>query len=345
MAIKEKGTCCQCGQEKDRGQFYADNSGKTTINYFPFCKKCIKLNVYNQSTNYIIVDEVKIMLKKMGLPFIESVYNSALKDEKETFGIYIKNLNPYFKTNGRIEGYKEVYDVSKQDDINTTNENKKNMNIQSHDRKLNEISYTDEELDSLEDKWGFGYTQEEYYYFEKKWKKLIDNYGEKTTLHTEALITYIRFRVREEMATASGDIKSAKEWGALAAQAQKDGKLNVAQLSKSDISGGVDLVCQIFEAVESEVGIIPLLPKLIEQPYDDADMVIWSIINYGRRLEDKPMVQYRDIWGFYDEMLEENFKQQGLDENQIKEYKEKRNNVFRDLQAIYKEPVYEDNDD
>ncbi len=178
----------------------------------------------------------------------------------------------------------------------------------------------------------------------KKWNKLIDNYGEKTALHTENLITYIRFRVKEEMATAEGDVKSAKDWGALATQAAKDAKLNVSQLSKSDISGGVDVVCQIFEALETEIGVIPLLPKLIEQPYDDADLIIWANINYNRRLEDKPMVQYRDIWDFYDEMLEEYFKQQGYDDNKKKEFKEKRNNVFRDLQQVYKEPLYEEDE-
>ena len=94
--------------------------------------------------------------------------------------------------------------------------------------------------------------------------------------------------------------------------------------------------------METEVGIIPLLPKLLEQPYDDADIIIWSLINYGRRLEGKPMVQYRDIWNFYDKMLSEYFTQQGFSEKQIEEFKKRRENVFRDLSEIYKEPLYEE---
>ena len=116
-------------------------------------------------------------------------------------------------------------------------------------------------------------------------------------------------------------------------------------MSKSDISGGIDLLPQLFEAVESNVGIIPILPKLKEQPYDDADLIIWCNINYTRRLEDKPRIAYRDIWNFYDEMLQEYFTQQGYKPEQVEIEKKKRNNVFRDLGEIYIEPVYEEEND
>ena len=43
-------------------------------------------------------------------------------------------------------------------------------------------------------------------------------------------------------------------------------------------------------------------------------------------------------------MLEEYYKQQGFNKKQIKEFKEKRNNIFRDLEDIYKEPIYNDTD-
>jgi hypothetical protein len=196
--------------------------------------------------------------------------------------------------------------------------------------------------DDLLEKWGEGYYPDEYQKFEKKWNSLINNYGEKTALHTEGLKVYIRYRVKEEISTAKGEVKESKEWGALASKAAMDAKINVSQLSKSDISGGVDLVCQIFEAVESELGIIPLLPKLLEQPYDDADLIIWTVINYYRKLEDKPRIAYRDIWNFYDEMIEEVCLQKGMNKNEIKIFKEKRNNIFRDLSLVYKEPLYDE---
>ena len=164
-------------------------------------------------------------------------------------------------------------------------------------------------------------------------------------MHIEGLKTYIRFRTKEELSTAKGNVKEAKEWGNLASKAATDAKINVSQLSKSDISGGVDVLPQLFEAVESEVGIIPQLPKLLAQPYDDADIIIWCNVNYMRRLEDKTRVDYRDIWNFYDEMIEEHCKTKGMNEQQIEEFKAKRRVPYRDLGEVYEEPVYIDGDE
>ena len=130
----------------------------------------------------------------------------------------------------------------------------------------------------------------------------------------------------------------------MAKDAATAAKINVSQLSKSDISGGVDLLPQLFEAVESEVGIIPILPYLKEQPYDDADLIIWTIVNYIRRLEDKPRIEYKEIWNFYDQMLSDYYNQKGYSNEMVQKEKIKRNNVFRDLGEVYKEPVYEDGD-
>lgn len=74
-------------------------------------------------------------------------------------------------------------------------------------------------------------------------------------------------------------------------------------------------------------------------------MIIWAIINYYRRLEDKEPVNYEDVYRFYDEMLEEDFKSKGMTDDQIKKSKEERNNVFRDLGKVYTEPLYENGED
>jgi hypothetical protein len=276
------------------------------------------------------------MLITLNKPFLYDTWLSSIDESQKTgkpiFGLYLKSVYFNFKDWSWKDSQFEA----------ASNVDGNNNNAIPPRLKMHTSSFTMSE--EIVDKWGEGYSDEEYRLFEKKWKKLIDNYGEKTALHTEGLITYIRFRVQEELSTASKDMKGAKQWGDLASSAAKDAKLNVSQLSKSDISGGVDLLSQLFEAVETEVGVIPLLPRLLEQPYDDADMVIWSIVNYTRRLEDKPPVPYREVWNFYDDMLEEFYKQKDYKENQIKEYKEKRNNVFRDLSEVYKEPLYEGDD-
>ena len=326
-----KKLCTKCQKEKGLNEYFFSNSDLHTDKKYPVCKECLKSVI-----NIDDIETVKDVLMQMNRPFLYDIWITSLDEGqrtgKDAFGMYLKNINLNFKK----YSWKDSVFESK-------NESETNVNIKSSPaiNKKEEFIVTDEIID----KWGEGFTVDEYRAFERKYNKLINNYGEKTALHTEGLITYIRFRVKEEMATARGDIREAKEWGQLAAKAAQDAKINVSQLSKSDISGGVDVLSQLFEAVENEVGIIPLLPKIMEQPYDDADLIIWATINYYRRLEEKSPISYREIWNFYDEMLEEYFTSQGFNEEQVQEFKRRRNNVFRDLEQVYREPLYDGESD
>jgi hypothetical protein len=322
--------CLKCSKDQPVLNFYTSNSDlHSKTGKFPICKSCLKQNIDVEN-----IESVKDMLLQMNRPFLYDQWDSAVDESirtgKECFGLYLKTVQLNFKNHT----WKDSVFIQQQPNVQTST---KDPVKSTTPRKSNDFQLTDD----LIDKWGDGYTPEEIRAFERKYSKLINNYGEKTALHTEGLLTYIRYRVKEEMATAANQVREAKEWGTLASKAAQDAKINVSQLSKSDISGGVDVLSQLFEAVESEVGVIPLLPHLLEQPYDDADMVIWATVNYNRRLEDKPAVPYRDIWTFYDEMLGEYFSQQGFNEDQVEDFKSKRNNVFRDLSQIYKEPLYE----
>jgi hypothetical protein len=154
-------------------------------------------------------------------------------------------------------------------------------------------------IQALADKWGYGYTPEELYAFEKKYLMLKNNYPEKTSLHTENLYTYIRYRVKEEMATAKGDVKEAKDWGDLASKQAQNAKINVAQLSKSDLSDGLDSFGSLVRAVETAVDAIAILPKFKEKPQDKVDFTLYCYINYVRDLKGLPPCEYKDIYAFY----------------------------------------------
>lgn len=324
-----KKICINCNRElviKDN--FYNSNNpigdGKS-----PMCKKCIKASI-----NYEDIRTVHNVLRAMDTPFVIELWERCSGKRGDQFGNYLRNLNllPNIK---HLTWEDSEFEPKHEYDVQPTAKDNQTTNSTEFKKKTFVVT------DDIVDKWGEGYTYEQYRLFEKKYSKLIRNYGEKTELHTENLLNYIRFRVQEEISTAQGLIKDSKEWAALASKAAQDAKINVSQLSKSDISGGVDVLGQLFEAVESEVSVIPLLPKLLEQPYDDADMIIWANINYNRILEDKSFVAYRDIWNFYDDMLHEHYVQQNFDEKQIEAFKAKRHSVFRDLAHVYVEPLYE----
>lgn len=327
--------CIGCNAtHSNKRDFYTSFNPTHQNGVYPFCKDYIKETVYTTpDRTHVDTGKFQGLLRQMDAPFLIDVLKDALNAKSDTVGTYFKLINARQNRGQTWEDSRFSNDTdSSPEDIHTSIISKKAVDL------------TSSELSGLEDKWGFGYDAEEYILFEKKWTKLIDNYGRKTAMHVEGLKTYIRFRVKEELSTARGDVKEAKEWGNLASKAATDAKINVSQLSKSDISGGVDVLPQLFEAVESKVGIIPQLPKLLEQPYDDADIIIWCNINYIRRLEDKPRVSYREIWDFYDEMLEEHCKQKGMTEQQIEEFKAKRRVPYCDLGEVYTEPVYEDGD-
>ena len=327
--IKPKIKCQgKCGRELAETNYYQSKSpffpnGKVNI-----CKKCLKDMVDLKDIN-----TVYSVMQMLDIPFYYDIWEKCLESDNPLGG-YIRQANSGINQFSGARWKDSIFNSNgsniEKDYIKEKNKNK---------YEINNITF-----EELENKWGFGYSEEEYFYFEKKYRKLIDSYGEKTSLHTEALLTYIRFRVKEEIATAQGDATSASKWGSLAENASKNAKITVQQLSKSDISGGVDLMPQLFEAVEDKLGIIPTLPYLKEQPYDDADLIIWAILNYSQRVEDKPRIEYKDIWNFYDDMLKEAYRQKGYTNEKIKEERDKRNAIFRDLSKVYKEPIYDDGD-
>lgn len=326
-----KKQCSKCNSLKKMTDFYKSYSPLDSDERLRICKTCVQ-----QMVDIENIDSLKNILRMLDKPFIVNLWESALTSSSP-IGEYFKLIN--------MKDFRHFNWEDSIDEVQISNDNNAEINTHTQDERINFNSNNFIVTDEILDKWGSGYTLEEYHNFEKKYDRLIKNYGEKTALHTEGLLSYIRFRVKEEMATAKGLVKEAKEWGALASKAATDAKINVSQLSKSDISGGVDVLSQLFEAVETEVGIIPLLPRVLAQPYDDADLIIWAIINYYRRLEDKPKVPYRDIYSFYDEMLEEHFSSKGFNEEQVGQFKAKRNNVFRDLEKVYVEPLYDTGDD
>lgn len=324
-----KKPCSKCTTPKRLAEFYKSYSPLDADERLRICKSCVQ-----EMVDINNIESLKNMLRMLDKPFVASLWQSSLT-QGSPIGSYFKLIN-----------MKDFRHLTWADSMNDSEEEFESEveEIAQPEIKVSKKS-TFVVTEALIDKWGEDYEPEEYQKFEKKYDRLIKNYGEKTALHTEGLLSYIRFRVKEEMATAKGQVKEAKEWAAMASKQATDAKINVSQLSKSDISGGVDVLSQLFEAVETEIGIIPLLPKVLAQPYDDADLIIWAIINYYRRLEDKQKVAYKDIYSFYDEMLEEHFSSKGFNDEQVEQFKAKRNNVFRDLEKVYIEPLYDNGED
>lgn len=285
---KKKIFCTNCNKEVDIKKFYK-SYGQTASGLLPYCSDCCKSMSLNSSGS-IDIDKFKNMLQKVDRPYIHSLFLDNAKKFDNPFSV----IGHYFKDLGLRQNrgltYKDsVFAKEDTDDFDGV------------DNITNTISLSPKQRNQLIDKWGFGYSDEELYSFEKKYNLLKNNYPEKTAMHTESLLIYIRYRVKEEIATSRGDVGEATKWGQLADKASERAKINPNQLSKADLSGGLSGFGELARAVEQAVDIIPILPKFKEKPQDKVDFTLWCYINYVRRLKNLPDAEYKDIYNFYDE--------------------------------------------
>jgi len=243
------------------------------IKVFPMCKECIEsyLNVEPEKLKNRAID----LLRLINRPFIEKQW--ILADEK--WGKYIKYISSL--NNGKKTFDESVFENS----------------------TMNAVTI-DGDPDLIQ-KWGGGYSAIEYENFERKYNNLKNNYQEKTAMHTEALLTYIRYRVKEELATAKGDSKAAKEWGNLAKDAATAAKINPSQFTKADLTNGMDSFGELVRSVESTVDVIDILPRFKQRANDKVDFTIWCYINYVRDLQGMPSVEYEEIYKFLEQRTRE----------------------------------------
>ena len=274
------------GRDKDQFDFWCNDCRKN------FVKNPDRLEVYcsENQRNF----NIELWNKCMDISKDkDAVKNGKRSIEQQAINLYFSKMN--------LVGQGSTESVDKTSDEYF-------INKYEIDRKE---EVTPEQLKYLEDKWGFGYKVEELVAFEKKYKLLKDNYPEKTSMHTEALLKYIRYSVKEEMATAKGNVNEAKSWGDMAKNAATAAKINPSQLSASDLTGGLNSFSELIKAVEQAVDIIPILPKFKSRPNDSLDFVIWCYVNYIRDLKGLPMCEYEDVYKFYDKRKKEYTDQYG----------------------------------
>jgi len=288
-------SCQNCGNLKKETEYYASYNPVHKMGKILYCKDCIKDMISDESGN-VVLDKVKETLRLLDRPFLYNIWKSSLEEGGEVIGVYMKNTA---MTQYRNLGWKDSKMLPEiEQDLNYDSANRElianKQNINSH---MDGFIVTEEIID----KWNFGYTTEEYYYFEKKYNQLKNNYSEKTAMHTEALLNYIRYRVKEELATAKGDVKEAKEWGSLAKDAATAAKINPSQLSAADLTDGLSGFGQLVRAVEQVVDIVEILPKFKQKPQDNVDFTLWCYINYVRGLKGLGDCEYKDIYGFYEQ--------------------------------------------
>ncbi|UUV25870.1 MULTISPECIES: hypothetical protein [Lysinibacillus] len=292
--------CSMCGDNKRLTDYYKSYSPLDKIDErLRVCKVCLK-----KESDINNVDSVKNILRMVDKPFNILLWESALT-KPDVIGEYFKLINA---KDYRHETWEQSI-FEKQDDRKSEIEQQDNLSIENIDDAL---------LGELKEKYGYGYPDEEYILFEKKFINLKPSFQLPTTMHEEYLREYCVNKVKETIAKAKGEFKEAKEWAAMAKESAEAGKLKPSQMSKADLSQGLDGFGQLARMVEEHQDIIPLLPKFVQQPKDKVDITLWMYINYVRDLKGMPDAKYEDLYEFYEERRKD-YENQELDETELKE--------------------------
>lgn len=302
--------CAKCG---DKGEFYSSKSiMHTKWEKMCYCKNCL-VELF-QELHKKLDDKEKAMIelcKLVNIPYKMDCFKAALEKFNEDGTEIVRG---YFSNFAHIRIKPE--DTFFDSDIFQFSADGL---LSSRDNMNPEIISTDGEepiekfqgREELENMFGFGFTKKEYLAMKKKYDFLKNNYPGKTSMHQEALTTYVTYKVKQELATAKGDAKEANTWGKLADNAATNAKINPSQLSARDLQGGAGSFSEISEIVEQAIDVIPILPQFKNQPIDAADFIIWQFVNYERDLSGMPLCKYEDVYKFYDDRMNDYLEQYG----------------------------------
>lgn len=283
--------CTCCNQMVKKRNFYKSFHPQNRSGVVPFCKDCWFMACANP-LGEVDREKFKTLLMQNDKPYIHELFVNAHREHatpQGLIGYYIKRI--------ALQQFREL---TWKDSIFEVAEPTKSKTIP---QKRDKTQY---DLDELEEKWGIGFTDEELIAFEKKFAFLTKTNPPTNEIHIDAIKTYVRYRVKADMATARDDVASASKWGAMAEKQQTIAKLSPDKMTKNDLTGGVDNFATLFKEIENAVdGVIPLLPKYIEQPKDKADFILWCYVNYNRDLRSLPPATHAEIYEFYKHRAED----------------------------------------
>lgn len=307
--VVQKKICSACGKEKtlDR-DFFISYNDLHKDKRSPMCKECIKNACYDENGMFD-VEDFQSILRQLDRPYISDVWGSAISEVKKSTkesdeGFYDAVIGKYMKTMSLPHNRtKKWVDSAFQIQKGVSESSRRKTN--SYNQKVYYLN--EEEFDVSEETirlFGEGYTAKEYETMQRIYDDSKQDYPNISSNQKNLLLRYVRFAAKEEIATSSGVITDAREWSKLASDALK-------QLNAIDIQGGVTCFSEFFQKFERTQDIARILPQFKYRPNDAPDFIIWCYVNYCRRLEGKPEVEYEDVYKFYDEKVNEYLNQYG----------------------------------
>lgn len=320
IAVKRCLSCPSITSYKPINMFYKSKNPLHSDGYMPICKECVANAAYDFDKHQISIRKLRGLMRQLDKPYAEIAlqaaiveYDKSLDEQPMTPDHNRKIVNLYVKY---IQSMKQFKDWTWEDGEKWATEHnvlpgslvKASPHIMMDENdSTNALATDDTSKNIINDEmvmlFGEGFSPEMYRRMMRKFNWLKESYVDVTNFHTEALATYTRYKVLEEVAIAGNDATAAQKWGGLANKAAENAKINPKQMSRADLDGGLNSFSELAQAIEQAVDVVPILPQFKYKPNDAVDFIIWQYINYARRLEDKPECDYEDVYHFYDEKV------------------------------------------
>lgn len=303
-----KKVCSACGTSKAEKDFYISYNTIHGDGKMPICKDCFKRLCRDENGEFDF-ERFLSLLRQFDRPFVQNLWersdneirkNAALIDEDlmdAVVGKYMKNLSlPQFR------GKKWEDSDSAAEKSGRVEATRRKSNYSDKVYYLNSDSF--EVTDDMIRLFGEGYTAKEYETMQRIYDTSLPDYPDMTSNQKNLLLQYVRFAAKLEIATSKGLIAETEKWSKMTNEALK-------QLNAIDTHSGMSSFSEFFQQFERAKDISRILPKFKYRPNDAPDFIIWCYVNYCRRLEGKPEVEYEEIYKFYDRRVEEYIQQYG----------------------------------
>lgn len=261
----KKLSCASCGELKDEQEYFVSYNPIHSTNRLPYCKICLKKMIVDINGE-IDIEKLKNTLKLIDRPYIHSLWLTSVNDEKNSLGIYMKNLALNYKT--------DTWAKSKFSPEDRKSENIIDFSI--------DIFITKE----MTQRWGTKHDKEDYYELENFYNDMeISN-----NIETAQDIAYLKklalISLKMDRALQEGNFGEAKQLGDLFSKYMADSKFRAMDKTDADKTGGIRNFGMIYAEVEKD-GFIPPWEhyrKIKGISQDIVDKTIMHIENFTLKL-------------------------------------------------------------
>lgn len=257
--------CSMCEKQKSLASFYSTNSKMFTDGKVPICKPCIAEQIDEND-----IDSVKRILRQIDKPFIQALWNSSVESDRDTFGVYMKNINslPQYKSMTYDNSVEIVQEDDEEDD----------------DLDIDELETEDGTIKITKDvkvRFGSGYKNEEYIKMEKFYRDMRATHDITQPQHIEMLVEICKVNIEKDRALKERNAGDYKKLSDASKTLLADAGFRPADKVSGSEATGIRTFSQIFEEIEKDGFIVP---AKIEVHQDVLDRTIMYMQNYTRRL-------------------------------------------------------------